>query len=41
MSKVRLRIFVQRIQVNDFVAVVYIQSSGHKMFEPLHEKISL
>ena len=26
MSKVRIRIFVQRIQVNDFVAVVYIQS---------------
>ena len=26
MLKVRIRIFVQRIQVNDFVAVVYIQS---------------
>ena len=26
MSKVRIRIFVQRMQVNDFVAFVYIQS---------------
>ena len=26
MSKVRIRIFVQRIQVNDSVAAVYIQS---------------
>ena len=26
MPKVRIRIFVQRIQLNDFVAFVYIQS---------------
>ena len=41
MSKVRILIFIQRIHVNDFVAVLYIQSSDHTMFEPRREKIIL